>query len=219
MTNSLFAGNGAAGARITHMMTNFGLHVENCTFVGNQHGLVYDWDWARSVTEVSSQGDTAEIAANIFAANRARGLWAVAPFDYNVECNDFYGNDSGDFDFSGQGDTTDNYYVDPLFCDTAGGDYQIETGSFLAPANNPCGILIGAGGVGCECCVLRGDLDHNGTVNVSDLAYLVDLLFRGGPDAICSEEADIKATGTVTVSDLSYLIDLLFRGGPLPPPC
>jgi hypothetical protein len=65
------------------------------------------------------------------------------------------------------------------------------------------------------------NLDLNENIDVSDLSYLVDLLFRGGPAALCAEEANVNgdAGEQINVSDLSYLIDLLFRGGPAPPPC
>jgi PKD repeat protein len=71
-----------------------------------------------------------------------------------------------------------------------------------------------------KCCIgTRGDVNGNGTENVSDLSALVDFMFRGGPEPNCFDEADIDGSGAITVSDISYFVDFLFRGGPTPPPC
>jgi hypothetical protein len=69
------------------------------------------------------------------------------------------------------------------------------------------------------CCVLRGDADHSGAINVSDLTWLVGYLFQGGPPPICLPEGDVDGDGTILVSDLTYLVAYLFTGGPPPVPC
>jgi len=69
----------------------------------------------------------------------------------------------------------------------------------------------------------RGNVDDDdfGAVNVSDLTYLVAILFQGGDDPASWEEANVdgSADGNVNVSDLTYLIAVLFQGGDPPPPC
>jgi len=69
------------------------------------------------------------------------------------------------------------------------------------------------------CCVLRGNVDGFGEVNVSDLTYLVTFLFQGGSLPPCEEESDIDYSGEVNVSDLTYLVAYLFQGGPIAPAC
>jgi hypothetical protein len=59
---------------------------------------------------------------------------------------------------------------------------------------------------------LRGDLDHDGNLNISDLTYFVAYLFQGAPDPPCPEEADINGDGEINVQDLTCLVDFLFRG-------
>lgn len=79
-------------------------------------------------------------------------------------------------------------------------------------------------GDACEsCCVgLRGNIDGDpeNRIAVSDLTYLVNFLFQGGPEPPCNEEADFTdGSDIVTLADLVYLVSYLFRGGPPPPPC
>jgi len=72
-----------------------------------------------------------------------------------------------------------------------------------------------------SCCVVRGDVDNSGDgPDISDIVYLVDWMFRGGPAAPCEEQADVdNSGGDPDISDLVYMVDYMFRGGPLPPPC
>ncbi len=78
--------------------------------------------------------------------------------------------------------------------------------------------------VTCGCCVgIRGDANNDGGANpnVLDLTFLVDRIFRGGPPAVCPDEANVNGDGSVSpnVLDLTYLVDRIFRGGPPPGPC
>lgn len=62
-----------------------------------------------------------------------------------------------------------------------------------------------------------GDINGSGgNPNISDLTYLVDYLFRGGPAPPILEAADVDGNGRLNVADLTYLVSYLFRGGPDP---
>jgi hypothetical protein len=74
---------------------------------------------------------------------------------------------------------------------------------------------------------LRGDANCDGTVSVSDVVYLINYLFKGGPWCWCDSvdpldchkgPGDANCDGTVSVSDVVYLINYLFKGGS-PPIC
>jgi len=63
-----------------------------------------------------------------------------------------------------------------------------------------------------------GDADASGSLNVADLVYLVDYLFKGGPEPLpifLSGDSDCDLR--LNVADLVYLVDYVFKGGP--PPC
>ena len=73
------------------------------------------------------------------------------------------------------------------------------------------------------CCIgQRGDINNDGKdANILDLTYLIDRIFRGGPDIYCPEEGnfDQDVEGNVNIIDLTFLVDVIFRGGPAPPDC
>ncbi|NIN01403.1 MAG: hypothetical protein GTO24_25915 [candidate division Zixibacteria bacterium] len=65
--------------------------------------------------------------------------------------------------------------------------------------------------------VLRGDANGDGSIDGSDVVYLINYLFRSGdvPDPL--EAGDANADGVIGPGDVVYLINYLFRNGP--PPC
>jgi hypothetical protein len=69
-----------------------------------------------------------------------------------------------------------------------------------------------------ECPSDTGDANGDGKVTVSDVVYLINYLFKGGPAPIGMYTGDANCDGKVTVSDVVYLINYLFKGGP-PPGC
>lgn len=70
-----------------------------------------------------------------------------------------------------------------------------------------------------DCCVLRGNVEGSGTVNIADLTYLVAWLFAGGSSPPCRAEADVNDDGNINIADLTYLVTYLFGGGPAPVAC
>ncbi len=113
-------------------------------------------------------------------------------------CPSIYNPAQEDSDADGIGDSCDN-------CITVYNPDQADT--------NGDGI-----GDAC-CCVTRGNADGINGVNVADLTYLVDYLFKGGSIPPCPEEGDVDAGGDINVADLTYLVNYLFKGGPPPTDC
>jgi hypothetical protein len=94
-------------------------------------------------------GDFLLIEYNIIAFNNVKAFWCGSfgsPVSV-VQCNNIFDNLSNEFcpDLV----TGGNVFTDPLFCDTANGDFKIHEASPSAPNNNTCGVLFGAWPVGC----------------------------------------------------------------------
>jgi len=64
--------------------------------------------------------------------------------------------------------------------------------------------------------IALGDCNRDGKVNISDVLFLVNYLFKAGPDPNPFEIGDVNCDGQVTVDDVIYLINYLFKGGPAP---
>ncbi len=62
----------------------------------------------------------------------------------------------------------------------------------------------------------RGDANSDGNIDVSDIIYLINYLFKGGPLPVPLIAGDSNNDEEVTVSDVIYLINYLFKGGPKP---
>lgn len=65
--------------------------------------------------------------------------------------------------------------------------------------------------------VVRGDANNDSAVDLSDLIFMVNTLYMGGPEAITLQHADANADLQRDLSDLIYMVNYLFLGGPPPP--
>jgi len=65
----------------------------------------------------------------------------------------------------------------------------------------------------------RGDANGNGTINLPDIIYLVNYVFKGGPapNPICLGDAN-NTGGNPNLSDVIFLVNFVFKGGPAPTP-
>lgn len=63
---------------------------------------------------------------------------------------------------------------------------------------------------------LCGDANADEAIDVGDVVYLIDYLFKGGPAVNPVMAGDATCDGVIDVSDVVYLINYLFKGGPAP---
>ena len=86
-----------------------------------------------------------------------------------VDCCNIFDNLPGDWvdGLSDQNSINGNMSIDPLFCDAAGLDFTLDSGSILAPGHvlNPCGQLYGALPTGCSG---AADTDGDGIYDLQD---------------------------------------------------
>ncbi len=129
---------------------------------------------------------------------------------------------------AGQGylssDGQTGYRLMPGVLDGLGGfsesnDYRISIGS----GGQPSAIGIAAGvDYGVEAgfvhvsSVDHGDPNSDGITDLGDAIYLLNYLFRYGPDPCPAESGDNDCDGSVNLGDIIYLLNYLFRDGPAP---
>jgi hypothetical protein len=65
--------------------------------------------------------------------------------------------------------------------------------------------------------LVRGDANNDSVVDIGDVIYIINYLYRSGPEPIPWEAGDVNCDETVDLGDVVYLINYLFRSGP--PPC
>jgi hypothetical protein len=63
---------------------------------------------------------------------------------------------------------------------------------------------------------MAGDANRDDAVNVGDVVYLVNWIFKGGPAPMNLSEADVNCDGQHNVADAVYLINFVFKSGPGP---
>ncbi|MCK5128014.1 MAG: dockerin type I repeat-containing protein [candidate division Zixibacteria bacterium] len=68
------------------------------------------------------------------------------------------------------------------------------------------------------CCINAGDANDDGQTNIGDAVYIIDWIFKGGPDMPCMSQGDANYDGSANAGDAIYLINYAFKGGP-PPLC
>lgn len=61
-----------------------------------------------------------------------------------------------------------------------------------------------------------GDANSDGKLTISDVVYLINYHFKGGPAPVPLLSGDANCDGKVDVADVVYLINYLFKGGTSP---
>ncbi|UCD95414.1 MAG: dockerin type I repeat-containing protein [Candidatus Zixiibacteriota bacterium] len=61
-----------------------------------------------------------------------------------------------------------------------------------------------------------GDANCDGNMNILDITYLVDYLYREGPPPLPNEAGDADGSGETNILDITNLINYLYKEGPAP---
>jgi hypothetical protein len=139
----------------------------------------------------------------------------------SFSCNDFWSNDFGSI--TGTYDSTDvdgnTIFVNPLFCDAANDDYSISSYSPCDEDSSLCGQLIGRWDDACDyCCLLGGDANNDGNVNILDITFLINYLYKGGPEPPCLDAGDADGNCEINVLDITRIIMFVYHDQE-PPVC
>jgi len=132
-----------------------------------------------------------------------------ATINFGSQYSDFVGNPSWEivapFDSSGpdtirievKGKITGSSYSYPTYQDWIGGETEVvvTTVSYV-----------------------RGDVNADHVIDIGDVVYLINFLYRGGPPPFPHPYAgDVNCDHAIDIGDVVYLINYLFKSGP--PPC
>ena len=63
---------------------------------------------------------------------------------------------------------------------------------------------------------LFGDANGDGAVDIGDVVFLINYLYRDGTAPNPWGAGDVNCDGVVDIGDVVYLINYLFRNGPSP---
>lgn len=63
---------------------------------------------------------------------------------------------------------------------------------------------------------LPGDANKDGAVDIGDVIFVLNYLFKEGFPPFPLELGDVNGDGTVDIGDVVYLLNYLFKGGPAP---
>ncbi len=184
--------------------------------------------------DVNGDGLPLEVADYIMAVRYLSGDTTISVEPYHLDLNGDCVVDAGDLELLNcyfiWGLTCFDVFPVPTCCNPSvvTGACCLGSDSCSQRSADNCaamgGTYLGDGTVcaagACGCCELRGDVDHSGGINISDVTYFVVYLFVGGPEPPCMEEADVNADGDVNIADLTGgLIPFVFGGGFDIPPC
>jgi hypothetical protein len=90
---------------------------------------------------------------------------------------------------------------------------DLYEGSVVEAAVDDFGLTVYA------CGALCGDLDDDGEIGLSDVVYMLNYLYKGGPAPQCdpiTSCGDVNLDDLIDTADCVYLLNYLYKGGPPP---
>lgn len=71
-------------------------------------------------------------------------------------------------------------------------------------------------GPGLYCTSRPGDANGVGGINLTDVIYMVNHVFKSGPQPVPKCRGDANGNGIVNLTDIIYLVNRVFKSGPQP---
>jgi len=81
---------------------------------------------------------------------------------------------------------------------------------------NPDQADANSDGIGDLCEYICGDIDGSETINILDVTFLINYLYKDGPGPEPPESGDVNFSGNVNILDVTHLINFIYKGGPEP---
>jgi hypothetical protein len=97
------------------------------------------------------------------------------------------------------------YHLESVLGQSANGFSGTVTSGFLSVSLTPA--------------FLPGDADGGGTIDISDVVFLIGYIFSGGLPPVPPARGDANCDGGVDISDVVFLISYIFSGGSAPHYC
>jgi hypothetical protein len=69
-------------------------------------------------------------------------------------------------------------------------------------------------GIGDACDRMCGDMDNDELINILDVVFLINALYKSGPEPDPAYVADVNNDSMTNILDIVYLINFLYKGGP-----
>ncbi|PKK83389.1 MAG: hypothetical protein CVT49_08750 [candidate division Zixibacteria bacterium HGW-Zixibacteria-1] len=81
---------------------------------------------------------------------------------------------------------------------------------------NPDQADTNSNNIGDICEFTCGDANGDGLVNILDITFLINYLYKNGNAPVPQEAADLNSSGNINILDITYLINYLYKSGPEP---
>lgn len=96
-----------------------------------------------------------------------------------------------------------------------GTSYNADAIKFVLPGTTTC-VPVAALQAAPETGFIRGDVDGNGRVELTDAVRILNWLFQGGQPPACEDSSDADDNGRIDITDAILILNHLFSGGAPP---
>lgn len=121
---------------------------------------------------------------------------------YSLNIRSFSGNSGALVTFDV---TANDDFTGPATITLCGTLFTTITGEEVSFADEVCMVTLPA-------TLLKGDVDGDGSVNITDVTALIDYLLSGDIEGINIMNADVEEDGNINITDVTILIDYLLSG-------